>query len=92
MLNTSKDCRIMQAKELISRVPVGKAGAYKRSLMYELANKYGIVMTETQLSTFLVSGYSSVATEILIALEIVVNRMIIEEENFQKKILELQNA
>lgn len=92
MEKSSKESRIMQVKNLLSKMPAGRGGSYKRMVMYELADKYGIVMTESQLSTFLNSGYSSVAIEIIQALDTVVNRMIADEEAFQNKVQELQTA
>lgn len=91
-MKSKKETRIFQVKGLISLIPEGRKSGYQKLVLYELADKHGIVMTETGLQTFIQSGYSTVADTIIEAITAVVNKMIQEEKQHQSKVQKILQA
>ncbi len=91
-MKTNKNERLKQVNDLISQIPLGRKNAFKKMIQYRLAENYETVLTESQLSSFLSSGYSTIADTIIQAFGDVVETMIQEEETFKSKIQELQSA
>lgn len=89
-MKSKKETRITQVRLLINSIPEGRKSNFKRLVQYELAETYNIVMSESQLHTFIQSGYSSVAEEIIQAITTVVEKMIQEEMDYKTKIQEIQ--
>jgi hypothetical protein len=74
--------------ELSERIPVGRKMGYQRFILYKLAERK-ILMTPSSLKTFLSSGYSSIAEDILGAFDEVVTEMERQESRFQKRMGEI---
>ena len=80
--------RKRQIADLMSKMPQGRQLGFKKLVLYKLAEDR-IIMSESQLGTFFSSGYSSVADEIITALNAVVDEMNRQESVFQKRMGEI---
>ena len=91
-MKTSKNERLKQVDNLISQIPSGRRNSFRKLIQYRLAEHYQVIMSESQLGSFLSSGYSTIADIIILALADVVKTMIQEEQTYTAKIQELQST
>lgn len=85
MVKTNKKNRIEQARNLINLIPKGRKSAYKKPILYKLAEQ-GIIIDEVHLHSFFQTGYSKHGDKIMQTLKSVVDEMIREEETYQANI------